>query len=354
MDLTCSWRQAAEDPELAEKLAFLRQLPGLQRMIETHMAYVFLTERLAYKLKKPLRVGFSNCRTLSARRRACQAEVRLNRALADEVYLGTVPLTRDGGGLALGGRGRVVDWLVHMRRLPEERMLDALIVARAGPTEAELGAVAARLAGFYRGQAATPVPRGMYLAHLTREQAINARHLAEMADLLPEPGAADMAGAVTAQLGAAAAEVAARESAGTVVEGHGDLRPEHLCLTDPPVIFDRVETAQELRVVDVYDEAMYLAAECALLGDGRIGAVLVRALCAAGFPAPSAGLMRTFVLLRLVTRARLSLDHLRDPAPRTPALWPIRAQSYLAAASRLAKSGGPAKEDNHADLRPDS
>lgn len=71
-------------------------------------------------------------------------------------------------------------------------------------------------------------------------------------------------------------EVSAREAAGFVVEGHGDLRPEHVCLTDPLVIFDRVETALELRMIDVFDEVGYLATECTLLGRPDLGNCLMR------------------------------------------------------------------------------
>lgn len=319
----------------SRKLAFLSAMPGVERVIETHMAQVFLTDRLAFKLKKPLQVGFSDCRSLAARHRACAAEVQLNRALAGDVYQDTVPLVQTPHGLALGGEGPVVDWLVRMRRLPGDRMLDALIAARAGPSEAALAALAARLAQFYRLQARTPPPRGLYLAHLKREQAINVAHLTEMAHHLPDPADAGLAAAVTARLRAAGDEIAARDAGGLVVEGHGDLRPEHLCLTDPPVIFDRVESALDLRVADVFDETMYLAAECALLGEPRVGGILARALVEAGFAAPSPGLLRTYLLMRLVTRSRLMLDHLRDPAPRTPERWPRRAQDYLDAAAVL-------------------
>ncbi len=125
------------EPSLADKVAHLRRpesYPGRpQRVeaIETHMSWVFLTDRHAYKLKKPIRYDRLDFSTPERRRFYCQEEVRLNRRLAASVYLGTPALTRDArGALTLGGTGRPVEWLVHMRRLPEHLTLEHLLSRR--------------------------------------------------------------------------------------------------------------------------------------------------------------------------------------------------------------------------------
>ncbi len=122
------------DPGLGAKVAFLSR-PGSYPeptarvdTIETHMSWVFLTDRQAWKLKKPVRTTWLDFTTAAARRRNCEAELRLNRRLATDVYLEIVPLALDDGGrLRLGDGGGVIDWLVRMRRLPAARMLDRLI-----------------------------------------------------------------------------------------------------------------------------------------------------------------------------------------------------------------------------------
>ena len=153
------------DVALADKVAFLGaaeshtvERPGQVEAIETHMSWVFLTGRFAYKLKKPVRHPLGDLRSLAARRRNCLVEVRLNRRLAPDVYRGTQPLTfaAGGAGLQLGGAGRVVDWLVVMRRLPEMLMLDRALRS-GGPEPADLDRVASRLARFYQGLAPEPV-----------------------------------------------------------------------------------------------------------------------------------------------------------------------------------------------------
>ncbi len=318
-----------------QKVAFLSAMPGVSQVIETHMAYVFLTASSAFKLKKPVSFGYFDHRTLSGRATACSEEMRLNRALAGRVYIEVLPLTQADAQLTLGGEGRVVDWLVHMRRLPADRMLDVVIAAHQGPSPTEVAALVAHLAHFYRQQQTTPPPAGMYFAHLRREQAVNAANLTELAGHLPGIPVQRIVTDLSDRIEQAQAHIADREKAGLVIEGHGDLRPEHVCLTDPLVIFDRVETAREMRVVDVFDEVGYLAAECAMLGRPDLVETLLTGLRDAGFAPPVAPLVTTYAMFRLVTRARLSLDHLRDPDPRTPARWIGRTQRYLAEVQRL-------------------
>jgi aminoglycoside phosphotransferase family enzyme len=330
-----------EPPSIGDKVAFLSAMPGVVQVIETHMAFVFLTADFAFKLKKPVCFGYFDHRTLAARAIACTEEVRLNRALAGDIYLGTVPVVQSGARLALGGEGPVVDWLVHMRRLPAERMLDRLIGSGQGPSAAEIAAVVALLARFYRRQQAMHPPAGLYVAHLECEQAVNTVNLHQMARHLPGIPLEQVTAALSSRIARMGPEIATREAMGLVIEGHGDLRPEHLCLTEPPVIFDRVETASVLRILDVFDEVGYLAAECTLMGRPDLAGGLLTGLQDAGFAPPTPALQTTYAMFRLVTRARLALDHLRDPDPATPAKWPARAREYLTEALRLSRLAGP-------------
>lgn len=325
----------ATEPTIDQKLAFLSALPGVSQVIETHMSYVFLNATSAFKLKKPVSFGYFDHRTRLARASACSEEMRLNRPLARQVYLEMIPLTQAGDQLALAGAGRVVDWLVHMRRLPADRMLDVVIAEKRGPSPDEVTALAALLADFYRVQQGSPPPAGLYYLHLQREQACNTANLTQMSRFLPDVPLPAILSGLNDRLDRAEPEIAAREKAGLVLEGHGDLRPEHVCLTDPLVIFDRVETALEMRLVDIYDEVRYLTAECAMLGRPDLLGTLMTALEAAGFAPPTPQTLLTYAAFRLVTRARLSLDHLRDTDPRTPDKWPARARDYLTEVVRL-------------------
>ena len=94
------------------------------------MSWVFLTDDRVYKLKKPVRYPFLDFGTLARRRFFCEEELRLNRRLAADTYYAVIPLRcTQAGHLALSGRGRAVDWLVEMKRLPEADWMSGFVNA---------------------------------------------------------------------------------------------------------------------------------------------------------------------------------------------------------------------------------
>src|SRR5262249_12050275 len=115
---------------------------------QTHISVVFLAGAFAYKLKKPVNLGFLNFTTLEQRRHFCEEEVRLNRRLAPTVYLGVVPITHSLSGLLIEGTGEVIEWAVKMERLPEAAsLLDRLRRGEVGPEL--LAELAKRVASFH-------------------------------------------------------------------------------------------------------------------------------------------------------------------------------------------------------------
>jgi aminoglycoside phosphotransferase family enzyme len=95
------------------------------------MSWVFLAGDKVYKLKKPVRFPYLDFSTLERREAACRAEFNLNRCLAPDVYIDVTPLVASSSGLSLGGPGRVVDWLVVMRRLDDHWVLEQVLRVRA-------------------------------------------------------------------------------------------------------------------------------------------------------------------------------------------------------------------------------
>jgi aminoglycoside phosphotransferase family enzyme/predicted kinase len=121
---------------------------GSVELRQTHVSAVFLAGDYAYKIKKPVNLGFLDFSTLAKRQHFCDEEVRLNRRLAPDVYLGVVPVTRSGGFLAIEGQGEVVEWAVKMRRLPDSATL--LSHLQRGEVHAELiESLARRIARFH-------------------------------------------------------------------------------------------------------------------------------------------------------------------------------------------------------------
>ena len=321
-------------PGLDTKLAFLR-LPGSfpeatsrVEARETHMSWVFVLDTHVYKLKKPVRYDCLDFRTLASRRFFCGEELRLNRRLAPDVYLGVVALNRDGEGrLNLGGRGRTVDWLVRMRRLPGERMLDALI-RDGGLREGDMDRIAATLAGYYRQlPPESPEPR-RFRRRLCRHIEEDAAGLRAAGAGLPENLVDTI---VRAQLGAVAQlrdVFDARLLAGRVVEGHGDLRPEHVCVEGVVTIIDCLEFARFLRVLDVADEVAFLSLECERLGAAAAGAQLLECFAQRSGDRPPPELVSFYKSYRATSRAHIAIRHLLEPQP-DPAHWTRRAAQYL-------------------------
>jgi aminoglycoside phosphotransferase family enzyme len=304
--------------------------------IETHMAWVFLTDRHAYKMKKPVRLGGMDFRTLTARRRACRSELVLNRRLAPDVYLGLRTLRIDPAGhLALGPEppdayeGDVVEWLVQMRRLPDERLLDVAL-DRGTATPADLRPVGALLARFYRNAAPVRLRTATYRRWLREDVYRNRMALIRAGHPLSRHRIEAVADALSAALRRRAGQFNARVQEGHVVDGHGDLRPEHVCLESPPVIIDCLEFSRALRLLDPVDELAFLALECKRLGAPWAGQVVLDAYQAGTEDAPPEALRTFYACRNAYQRARLAVRHLTTHDTRAaPAVWMAQAQDYL-------------------------
>lgn len=340
-------RPAQREVSLRDKVAFLSRpeaYPGGGEAVEvkeTHMAVVFLVGDRVYKLKKPVEYAHRDCRRLAAREFLCREEVRLNRRLAPGVYLGVEPLGRDAGGrLALSVREAIVDWLVVMRRLPERLMLDvALAAGEVSP--ARIDAVAERLGAFYRGLVPEPLSADAYVAHFVREQARNRTVLADARFPRPRERALPVLERLDRLLDETPEMLGLRARDGRIREGHGDLRPEHLCLSDPPVVIDCLEFHRALRLVDPFDELCLLALECQRWGAAWIGERLLRHLGRALEEVPAPRLLAFYRAYRACLRARLALSHLLEAHPRDPGAWEPLALAYLALAEPAARRAMP-------------
>jgi aminoglycoside phosphotransferase family enzyme len=334
-------------PSIAEKVRFLSapgaypHAPASVAVLETHMSYVFLAGDKVYKLKKPVRYPFLDFSTIDAREHNCREEVRLNRRLAADVYLGVAPLTYSAeGGMALGGEGAVVDWLVEMRRLPRDAMLDRLI-AEDRLSAAQIDALCDTLAAFYRGVERSLISAEDYALRFFREQEKNRDVLTRRDFALDHGRTPVLLDLLDARLAASRSELQERVFQGQVVDGHGDLRPEHICFRDPIAIFDCLEFNAELRQVDPFDELAYLGVECALLGANTLGVTLVDKVAQRLSCEPPRRLVSLYAAWRAVLRARQSVAHLLDESPREPTKWEPLATRYLNVAQSALAADAP-------------
>ena len=201
---------------------------------ETHVSHVFLAGPFAYKLKKSVRFPFLDASTLARRRRFCRLELSLNRRLTPRTYLGLAPVVETPGGLRLGGRGRVIEWVVKMRRLPEERMLDRLLATRQ-VSRRHVEQIADRLMRFFRS-AARSRAIGQYglpaqVAALVLGNLVECRPF--VGQILSPDDYARFESAYRQWLALHEPLLARRVRQRRIIDGHGDLRCENICLTKP-------------------------------------------------------------------------------------------------------------------------
>ncbi|MDH3681917.1 MAG: phosphotransferase [Acidimicrobiia bacterium] len=296
------------------------------------MSWVFLTGDRAYKLKKPVTTPFLDHSTLAARRLDCHAELRLNQRLAPGVYLRTVPLTvGSDGNLALDQPGRTVDWLVVMRRLPDGSLLQWQLTHDVRtPSAREIEQLIAHLVSFYRSSAGEPMSPDRYRNHLLGVLRLDRAELLRPERALDGEEIADLVTYLEELL--IGAPVLGPRSA-HVVDGHGDLRPEHIVVRPEPLVIDRITADRRLRLVDpAYDLAL-LAVECEHLGVPSVGDDMLAAYRTEADDALPPSVDALYRCLRATTRARLSLAHLGD-GDRDAAKWLDRTDSYLAIAGR--------------------
>ena len=240
---------------------------------ETHISLVFLGAREVFKIKKPVDLGFLDFTTLERRRRACHAEVELNRRLTRDVYLGVVPLVRGPhGDLAFGGEGEVVDWSVHMRRLSRERRADRLLAHDRLDFE-QIEQVAAVVERFH---AAARSDAEVTLAGSREVVSGNVReNFEQTADSIVEYLSPSQVEEVENwQLGFLednAELFEHREAEGRIRDGHGDLRLEHVYLpaeapADGIQIVDCIEFNERFRFADGCADVAFLAMDLGYCG----------------------------------------------------------------------------------------
>ncbi len=243
-------------PLIAGLLATLPQDPP-PRLIETHISWVILAGGYAYKLKKPLDLGFLDFSTLDKRRACCEAEIRLNRRLAPDISLDVLPVTGSEAAPRPGGEGPVLEWAVWMRAFPADATLDR----EPEVTAEQIDAIADRVAAFHGAIETAPAdsdygapdkavaPVAANFAHL--------RALSPPADLL---ALVDRIEAWSTAEGARLApRFAARQAGGFVRECHGDLHLGNIAWVDgQPLVFDAIEFNPDLRFIDVVNEVAFL------------------------------------------------------------------------------------------------
>ncbi|WP_108881515.1 AAA family ATPase [Anderseniella sp. Alg231-50] len=343
----------AENDEVsdqAEVITFLRDASsyaGLVQsveVIETHAAMVFLTENEAFKIKKAVTFPYLDFGTVKKRKAACEHELRINQPHAPQIYLDVIVITREASGdLALGGAGKPVEWVLHMRRFPDNSLLGDVI--RTDGVSADYLDRLADEIGRYQGE-----------ARVVRDDCAAGRMTAivdelcdafdEAAEFLPLAEIRRFEQSANAALRQSSALLDERGRLGYVRRCHGDLHLSNIIvLNGEPVLFDAIEFNDEIATVDVLYDLAFLLMDLGHLGeDGHANRILNRYLSLSGNADHLAGLqaLPLFMACRAGVRAMVAVTRLQQSS-RTgrPSETAVDASSYLCEATGYLASRKP-------------
>lgn len=309
------------DSALARLVAALRD-PGRYphpadrvEVLETHISYVLLAGEYAYKLKKPLDLGFLDFRTLDSRRHFCEEELRLNRRLAPDLYLAVVAITGTPDDPALDGKAPAIEYAVKMRRFSQDALLDR-VLGRRELTAAHIDSLAARIAAFHQG--AGRIGRHDLFDYRERILAPAIQNFDQIRPLLEDDRDIGTLEALRAWIGrefkACENLFGARSRAGFVRECHGDLHLGNMALAgDGVVIFDCIEFNDAFRWIDVMNEAAFLFMDLVHRGRPDFAYRFLNAYLEATGDYQGMGTFRFYLVYRAMVRAKVTLIREHQP-----------------------------------------
>lgn len=287
--------------------------PAEVRLLQTHVSWIFLAGDYAYKIKKPVNFGFLDFSSLDRRRFYCDEEVRLNRRLCPETYLGVVPVRAAAEGAAFHGDGEVLDYAVKMQRLPAARMADRLL-ADGKLTGEHLRLVAATVAAFHGNAARSPeISNYGSLEAISRNCEENFQQIGRfVGETLSGRDLDLLRGWLERFLSERAELFAARLAGGFICEGDGDIHLENICLTERVCIFDCIEFSDRLRCGDTAADIAFLLMDLEFHGRRDLAQVFLDEYIAASGDSGVLPLVGFYSLCRAIVRGKVESLRLRD------------------------------------------
>ncbi len=310
--------------------------------IDTHSAIVFLAGDRAYKLKRAVRFDYLDFSTRERRRAMCEAELRLNRRTAPDLYRGVLPVTRErDGALALGGVGDPVDWVVEMHRFPQEALFDQL--AAAGHLAIDLMPLLASAIAEFHGAAERRPDHGGR-AGMAWVIDGNLEGFATYGSGILDPAACrQLTDTARAELDARGSLLDERRASGFVRQCHGDLHLRNIVLLEGrPTLFDGVEFNDRIACTDVLYDLGFLLMDLWRRRLPRHANAVWNGYLAATADSSGISLLPLFLSCRAAVRAKTSATaaRLQPDAGRRDELQEL-AREYLVMAQGLLRPPRP-------------
>lgn len=235
------------------------EMPETITLAQTHISNVFIGDKFVYKVKKPVNFGFLNFSTLEKRNHYCKNEVELNRRFSKGVYLGVFPVTFDGTKYAVNGKGEIVDYAVKMRRLSDEDLLKTRF-RKETVTSEDINRIGKAIANFHMSS-----KRSKEIDKFGELEAVKFNtdeNFEQTGDFVNDSITKEQYRGLkkwTDEFYKENGEIfAQRVKNGKIRDCHGDLHMEHICLTDPIIIFDCIEFNDRFRYSDILSDIAFL------------------------------------------------------------------------------------------------
>ena len=313
-------------------------------VIQTHISTIFLTDRFAYKVKKPVDFGFLDYTTPEKRREMCEREIALNRRLCPDTYLGVAEIREHDGQLNIGGQGATVEVAVKMKRLPQRRMLREAL--RRGEGHSAFFHDIARILADFHSHAATS-PEISALKDLDGVKLNCDENFAQT-----EKYVGKLLSVRTFEFIRTSTELFFkrhpelfhhRAATARVRDGHGDLHLDSICVTDPIRIFDCIEFNERFRIQDVAEEVAFLAMDLEFHGYTPFGRAFVEAYVEASGDGHLYKLLDFYKAYRAYVRAKVHSFQGDDATIPEGQREQVRATAtrYYELAARYAASFNP-------------
>jgi len=307
-------------------------------LIETHASWLLLAGDFAYKIKKPLTMPFLDYGTLDQRRLCCEAELRLNRRFAPQLYLSVVPIVGPPNDPQINGVGTAIEFAVRMHRFAEAGRLDHLCARRQLRWQ-QVSDLAATVAAFHDGATIAALPTRFGQPSQVLAPALE--NFDELPALLPSGEAhqrlSRLAEWTRSEFDRLAPRFAARKATGRVRECHGDLHLGNLVLIDKRVtLFDCIEFSEDLRWIDVASEIAFLYIDLLDQRQPGLAGWLLNEWLACSGDYDAVHVLRFYAVYRALVRAKVAAIRARQANADLE-----QAQGYVVLAEHLISPPAP-------------
>lgn len=229
-------------------------------LIQTHISFIFITDKFVYKVKKPVDFGFLDFATLEKRKYHCEQELLLNRRLSPNVYLSVQPVTEDNGRLYIGGKGRIIDYAVKMEKLPMDKLMLKLLKENK-LTPSMVVEVAKKIAEFHeQAETSAEIAKFGKVGLIKKNTDENFEQTKKyIGKTITEDQFNEIKKYTNAFYENKAAVFKERILENRIKDCHGDMHMEHICVTKPVIIFDCIEFNKRFRYSDTAADIAFLA-----------------------------------------------------------------------------------------------